>query len=101
MATLAQIETFVLGDPTFKRKFQSARIQAAWDILVEASPSAQRVAWRDKILENPFADLDREYHLFLGNASVQGTSGASAGTVTDATVLSVTKGLVDTFAVLT
>jgi len=101
MATLAQIETFVLGDPTFKRKFQAARIQAAWDIGGESSPAAPRVAWRDKILENPAADLDREYHLFLSHASVQGTSGAAAGSVTDATVLSVTKGFVDTFAALT
>ena len=100
MATLQQIQDFVGGNPGLKQKFAAARVQAAWDIGTENNPAAPRVAWRNKVLSAPDADLDREYLRFLGHASVQGTSGAAAGTVTDATILTVTKGLVDTFAAI-
>lgn len=102
MATLAQLETFVFGDAAFKMsKFRAARFQAALDIFSEASPAAPRVTWRDKIVRDPMADLDREYHRFIAHPSIQGTSGTLQGAVADATVLSVTKGLVDTFAAMT
>lgn len=96
MATLDDIQKFSLGNPALKQRFGASRIQAAWDILVEVSPSANRVAWRNKVLTDITKDLDREYVWFLSHANVQ-----SAGSgITDANLNTATKSFVDAWAAL-
>src|SRR5687767_6225967 len=96
MATLAQIQTFAGGNPELKQRFQASRVQAAWDILAEGAPSANRVAWRTKILNNIGADLDREYVWALSHALIQ----AAGNGITDANLVIATKSFVDTWAAL-
>lgn len=96
MATLAQIQTFALGNPDLQQKFRASRIQAAWDILGEPSPTANRVAWRNKILTNADADITREYVWTLSHALVQ----ASGASITDANLNIATKSFVDAWALL-
>ena len=64
--------------------------------MAEASPSAQRVAWRNKIFDNLTADLDREYRWFLSHSSVQ-TAGDA---ITDAALVAATKSFIDAWAAL-
>ncbi len=94
MATLAQIQTFALGNPELKQRFAASRIQAAWDILAEVSPAAPRVAWRNKILNDSNKDIDREYLWCLSHANVQSAGGA----ITDANLNLATKSFVDAWA---
>lgn len=96
MATLADIQKFAVGEPLFKQRFAASRLQAAWDILAEVSPSANRVAWRNKIFKDLSKDLDREYVWFLSHASVQ----AAGDTITDANLNTATKSFVDAWAAL-
>ena len=96
MATLDQITTFALGNPALQQRFRASRIQAAWDILAEGAPSANRVAWRTKILTNPDADLTREYVWALSHANIQSAGAA----ITDANLNIATKSFVDAWAAL-
>lgn len=96
MATLAQIQTFALGNPDLQQRFRASRIQSAWDILAEGAPSANRVAWRNKILTNADTDLMREYVWTLSHALVQ----AAGGGITDANLNIATKSFVDAWAAL-
>src|SRR5688572_1724878 len=96
MATLAQIQQFALGEPLLKQRFEAARIQAAWDILAEGAPSANRTAWKLKILNDVKADVDREYVWALSHALVQ----AAGNGITDANLVIATKSFVDTWAAL-
>ena len=83
MATLIQIQTFAVGNPSLKQRFQAARLQVAWNIIAENPPVSARVAWAKKIFADYAADLDKEYHWFLSDANVQ-TLGNS---VTDAQIV--------------
>lgn len=94
MATLAQIQEFGLGNPKLKQRFQAARVQCAWDILAEPSPSPDRKAWQYKILNDVNADIDREYIWFLSHPNVQ-TSGDG---ITDAALVAATRSFVDSWA---
>jgi hypothetical protein len=95
VATLAEIQTFALGNPALKQRFQAARVQAAWDILAEPSGgTAPRAAWRMKIFNNVNADVDREYLWLLSHALVQ----ASGNGITDANLVIATKSFVDAWA---
>lgn len=94
MATLAEIQTFALGNPQFKQRFAASRIQAAWDILVESAPSTQRVAWRNKVLNDISAGLDREYVWALSHSLIQ----AAGASITDANLNTATKSFVDVWA---
>jgi hypothetical protein len=96
MATLNEIQTFALGNPQLQQRFRASRIQAAWDILAEGSPSANRVAWRNKILTNPDADSMREYIWTLSHALIQSAGNA----ITDANLNIATKSFVDAWAAL-
>ncbi len=100
MATLAQIQTFALGNPEMQQRFKAARIQAAWDILAEASPSANRVAWRNKILNDPDADMTREYIWCLSHANVQSGTASAATTAGDTALVTAVKSFIDTWAVV-
>jgi len=94
MATLDQIQAFALGNPALQQRFAASRIQAAWDILAEVSPSANRVAWRLKIFNAPHADETREYLWFLSHANVQ----SAGGGITDANLVIATKSFIDAWA---
>lgn len=97
MATLDQIKTFVLGNPDLKQRFGAGRVQAAWNILAETSPSAQRTAWRNKIFNDVTgADIDREYIWFLSHTNVQ-TAGTS---ITDANMMTAIMSFVDAWAAI-
>jgi hypothetical protein len=95
MATLADIKTFSTGNPDLKQRFQSGRIQVAWNILAEPNGgTAPRAAWRLKIFNDVDADIDREYVWFLSHSSVQ-----SAGNgITDAALVTAVASFVDAWA---
>lgn len=94
MASLQAIQTFALGNPLLRQRFAAARLQGAWDILAEASPSAARVAWRLKVFNDVMRDLDREYLWFLSHSLVQ----TKGDTMTDAEVVTATKSFIDAWA---
>jgi hypothetical protein len=98
MATLVQIQEFALGNPSLKQRFQAGRIQAAWDILAEASGGTPpRAAWRMKIFNNVNADVDREYMWFLSHANVQ----SAGNNIADAALVTAVKSFVDAWAAVT
>jgi ABC-type taurine transport system substrate-binding protein len=98
MATLIQIQEFALGNPALKQRFQSGRIQAAWDILAEPNGgTAPRAAWRMKIFNDTNADLDREYVWFLSHANIQSAGNA----ITDAALVTAVKSFIDAWAAIT
>jgi hypothetical protein len=97
MATLAVIHTFAQGNPVLREKFLASRLQAAWDILGEASPSVARKAWATKVFADYYADADKEYRWALSHANVQ-----TAGTnITDANMITATKSFIDAWAAVT
>ena len=96
MATLAQILEFAIGDPAIKQRFAASRIQACWDILAEPSRSPERVAWRNKILNDPSRDLGREYLWFLSHPDVQSTGNG----ISDQNLNAATKSFIDMWAAL-
>lgn len=98
MATLQEIQAFTSDGHILRQRFVSARVQAAWDILAEASGgTAPRAAWRLKIFNDKYVDLDREYVWLLSHASVQ-----SAGVgITDAALVAAVKSFVDAWAAVT
>lgn len=97
MATLAQIQTFAVGNPQLKQRFQAARLQNAWNIMAEDSGvvgHAQRVVWAKKIFAGYDTDLDVEYLHYLMDANVQ----ASGNNVTDAQMVTGAAALVNAWA---
>jgi len=96
MATLDQIGQFAFGNPPLRQRFQRARIQAAWNILGEASPSAARVKWRNKVFSGE-DDLDFEYRWVLSHPNIQ----TAGDTVTDANLVAATMSFVDAWAAVT
>jgi hypothetical protein len=102
MATLAQIQTYALGNPGLRQRFQAGRVQVAWNILAEpgGGTSANRIAWRLKIFKDINADLDREYIWFLSHANVQNGTALVDGTG-DAALVSAVASFVDAWAAVT
>lgn len=96
MATLATIQTFAIGNPALKQRFQAGRLQNAWNITTESvgtTNHAPRLVWAKKIFENLNADVDYEYNWWLANSTVQ-TSGDA---ITDAQIVSTIAALVDSW----
>lgn len=103
MATIAEIQTFALGNPALKQRFQAGRIQVAWNILAEpgGGTSPNRIAWRLKIFKDVNADLDREYVWFLSHPNVQNSSAIPATTAGDAALVIAVASFVDAWAAVT
>jgi hypothetical protein len=98
MATLAQIQTFALGNPELKQRFAAGRLQVSWNILAENAgvPTAPRKAWAVKVFENPLgADLDKEYHWFLSHANVQNGAAIPATVPGDTALVTAVASFVD------
>ena len=94
MATLAQIQTYAVGNPGLKQRFEAARLQKAWDVMAEAPGTAPRRAWAMKIFTNYEADIDKEYTWFLGTSQVQSTGDA----ITDANCVLAVASLIDAWS---
>lgn len=97
MATLAQIQTFAVGEPDlYNKKFLPARIQKAWDVLAEngGSPTALRKAWALKVFTSYEADGPKEYRWFLSHANVQ----AAGAAITDANCIAAVASFIDAWA---
>jgi hypothetical protein len=97
MATLATIQTFVLGNPGLQQRFQAARLQAAWNVLAEPGTTtnhANRLVWAKKVMNDYAADLSLEYNWYLSDANVQ----ALGNSVSDAQMVSGVSALVDAWA---
>ena len=96
-ATLADIQKFSLGTPLLKQRFQSGRLQNAWNVAGEAvgtTNHAVRLAWAKKVFADLSKDLDYEYNWWLSNSTVQ----ASGDAITDAQVVSTIAALIDSWA---
>jgi|SRR4051812_26821198 len=96
MATLAVIQTFAVGNPLLKQRFQAGRLQTAWNIVGEAvgtTNHAARLVWAKKIFADLNKDVDYEYNWWLSNSTVQ----ASGDAITDAQVISTIAPLVDSW----
>jgi hypothetical protein len=79
MASLAQIDKFAVGKPLIYTQFLAARLQCAWDILANATASADEKAWARKIATSyDSGDVDMEYRWFLSDPTVQVGSPADA-----------------------
>ena len=101
MATLADIQTFALGNPDFKQRFESGRVQVAWNILAEPNGgTAPRAAWRLKIFNNTKADIDREYIWFLSHPNVQNGTAMPETPAGDAALVTAVASFVDTWAAI-
>lgn len=94
MATLAEIQTYAVGNPALKQRFAAARLQKAWDVMAEAPGTAQRRAWATKIFTNYAADIDKEYTWFLGTSQVQSTGNG----ITDANCVLAVASLIDAWS---
>jgi hypothetical protein len=96
MATLAVIDQFAVGEPALYGRFKAARLQKAWDILVEnaGAPTAPRKAWAVKIFTNYDADAEKEYRWFLSHANVQSAGSA----ITDANCVLAVASFIDAWA---
>jgi hypothetical protein len=97
-ATLAAIQTFAVGNPDLRQRFQAARLQVAWNIMAEPGTTtnhAARVVWAKKIFGDYSKDLDKEYLWYLSDSNVQ-TAGNG---VTDAQIVSGASALVDSWTV--
>jgi hypothetical protein len=97
VATLDTIQTFAVGNPALKQRFQAARLQVAWNVMTEAAGTtnhAARVVWAKKIFAGYSTDLDKEYLWFLSDSNIQ-TLGNS---ISDAQIVSGVAALVDSWA---
>lgn len=98
MATLPQIHTYAIGNPNLQVRFQAARLQAAWNVLAEATTitnHAARLVWAKKVFANYGAgDLEMEYLWFLSHTLVQ-TKGE---TMTDTEVVTAAGSFVDSWS---
>lgn len=91
MAALQTIHTYTIGNPILQQRFSAARVQAAWDIMSEASPDPDHVAWAKKIFRDYAADIQFEYTWFLSHSLVQ----ASGDGISDADLVTATKSFID------
>jgi hypothetical protein len=96
MASLAVIQEFATGEPELKQRFLAARLQAAWDVLVENGgvPASTRLDWAKKIFETYTADGDKEYRWFLSHTAVQTTGKA----ISDANMVIAVKSFINAWA---
>jgi hypothetical protein len=91
MADLQTIETYTIGNPVFRQRFAAARVQAAWNIIDEATPDPDHLAWAKKIFRDYAADLQFEYTWFLSHTLVQ-TNGAN---ISDADMVTAVESFID------
>ncbi len=96
MATLAQIATFVGGNPELRQRFLASRVQAAWDVLAETTGTdlAARQAWAKRVFADYEYRADKEYVWTLSHALVQATGNA----ILDANLVTATKSFVSAWA---
>lgn len=91
MASLTTIQSYAIGNPALKQRFQAARLQVAWNILAESAGTtnhAARLVWAQKIFADYDKDLDKEYLWYLSDSNVQslGSSVSDAQIVSGAAV---------------
>ena len=100
MATLTQIQSITNGGSALEQQFNAGRLQVAFGVVAETSGAnlANRLAWSKDVFGNPGRRQQREFRWFLSAPAVQGTEGASVGSVTDAAVLTAIRSFVDAWA---